>query len=131
MKKVWYGLLLILIASCSSTYKNNNIINKELFTDVLVDIHLTDGAMIARGYRVNKDSTKIKHYYEYVLIKHDITAVQLDNTIKYYSTKTDEYNKIYDEVMNKLAIKETEIGKKKGSPEIEANTKKGNKKTKD
>lgn len=110
MKRI---LLMILVAfmfqSCSKTDGKRPEIGKEQLVDVLFDIHLTDGYITYKGYRIDRNRDKIEGAYGYVLDKHNITPKQFHNTMKYYSTHMSEYEKIYNKVIEKITKYENEM----------------------
>jgi hypothetical protein len=85
---------------------NKDIINEDKFVDVLVDIHMADAIIVVKGYKINADSTKIRLYYNQVLVKHNVTQKQIENTFKYYTHKPKEFEKLYKVVSEKVAKKQ-------------------------
>jgi hypothetical protein len=109
MRKV---LLLLVFAvamlSCSHEDGDRPEIKKDVLINVLFDIHLTDGYLSYSGARIDRDRERIEGAYDYVLRKYNITPKQFSNTMKYYSRHTDDYEKLYNKVIEKLTKYETE-----------------------
>jgi len=109
---IFFVLLLINIFSCSKadlpTYSQD--IDKDTLIEILVDIHLAD-AMLAEKQLFDKnfEDTKIS-YYNYVYKKHNITRVEFNKTIEYYSYNPAEYVTIYVKVLEKLNRLNDELG---------------------
>jgi len=100
------------IYGCSSCKKNEAVIlDEDTFVDVLVDIHLADAILHANKYRINRDSVKIHLYYNDVLIKHNVTQKQIQNTIGYYTNHPKKFEKIYNKVSEKIVKLEEEYNK--------------------
>lgn len=112
MKRILLILLAaFLLQSCSESEGKRPEIKKEQLVDVLFDIHLTDGYLTYKGYRVDRNRDKIESAYGYVLDKHNITPKQFHNTMKYYSKHISEYEKLYNKVIEKLTKYEGEMMK--------------------
>ena len=111
--KMQRSCLLVLMAalaflSCSHKDGDRPEIKKNKLVDVLVDIHLTDGYLSYSGSRIDRNRDRIEGAYGYVLRKYDITPKQFGNTMKYYSSHLDDYEQIYNKVIEKLTKMETE-----------------------
>ena len=98
----------VLTFSCSKTKSNQNIIEKSKFIDVLVDIHIADATLVVKGFRPRTDSTKIRLYYNDVLLKHNVTQKQIQNTFKFYSRNPKKFEAIYEQVSEKIVKLEEE-----------------------
>ena len=96
------------LQSCSNKDGARPEIKKDKLVDVLVDIHLADGYLTYTGGRVDRNRDKIEGVYDYVLRKHNITPKQFHNTMIYYSYHIDDYEKLYNKVIEKLTKRETE-----------------------
>jgi response regulator RpfG family c-di-GMP phosphodiesterase len=105
-------LFLVVALSCSRGSSNYSIIGEEKMVDVLVDIHMADATLNVANLRVVADTSIIKLYYSDVLKKHNFTQKQFDNSIKYYSSKPKDFEKIYEKVSEKLAKLESEFQEK-------------------
>jgi hypothetical protein len=69
-------------------------------------MHILDGLFTVNYVRrkVAKDSIE---YYNAVFTNHGFTRSDFDTSINFYSQNIDEYDKIYEEVLNRLNEKET------------------------
>ena len=94
--------------SCSHEDGDRPEIKKDVLINVLFDIHLTDGYLSYSGARIDRDRDRIEGAYDYVRRKYNITPTQFSNTMKYYSRHTDDYEKLYNKVIEKLTKYETE-----------------------
>lgn len=110
MKKYLIAIILITMYSCSWVKnKEENIIEEKQFVDLLIDIHLADAVVSNEGYKLINDSVKLDLYYDYVLKKHNISRNKFKQTVIYYTKKPNEYNKIYEQVLEKLSKQEEEV----------------------
>lgn len=109
MRHFWQVVVLVFVLlSCSHEDGARPEIKKDKLVDVLVDIHLTDGYLTYSGSRIEHNRDRIEGAYSYVFRKHDITPKQFGNTMKYYGRHMDEYELLYNKVIEKLTLYETE-----------------------
>lgn len=109
-------VVFVVAQSCNRSEGSRPEIKKDRLTDVLVDIHLTDGYLSYSGARVDRDRERIIDSYSYILKKYDITPRQFHNTMIYYSRHIEEYEQIYNKVIEKLTLYEAEAMKDNSSP---------------
>ncbi|MCQ2375939.1 MAG: DUF4296 domain-containing protein [Salinivirgaceae bacterium] len=83
-------------------------IDRETLINVLVDVHLVDGYMTAKGYRPKDHSRIIGNAYNYVFEKYGITHSEFMNTMKWYSNRTDQLELVYNKVIVRLQAYEAE-----------------------
>lgn len=95
-------LLFLVIVSCRQQEKVKAEIDRDTFIDLLVDIHLADGYLNTQGYRVDVERGKISEGYSFVLKKHNVTPKQFLATVKYYTKHANQYDEIYNKVIEKL-----------------------------
>ncbi len=98
------AVLPVLLASCSNEPEvtGDAFVPREVFIDVLVDIHLVDGITQERMfYRRYKDVDSID-VLSPIFDKHGIDAASFDTTMYAYSRYPELYDQIYNEVLMKL-----------------------------
>lgn len=101
--------VVFLATSCSFIVnKNEDLIERDVFTDVLVDIHIADALLAEKGLRVNSDSVRISKYYDDVFKKHGVSRKMFEQTVVYYTEHSLDYKFIYDNVVEKLNYLEEE-----------------------
>lgn len=121
-KNVILLVILVVCYSCSWFDKaRKEIIKKEKFINVLVDIHLADAVLSQEGLELLNDTLKVDLYYDDILKKHNISANQLKQTIAYYTNKPSEYNKVYEQVLEIISQQEERIRNQK-TKEIDTKT---------
>lgn len=120
MKYIFYiFLFVVLFNSCSNTVdKAKAIIPADSMANILADVHLADATL---SVIMNKEKfTQVDNYYSSVLQKYNISKARLDSSISYYSSRGDEFEKIYEDVMFILSEKEgiTVAEKEEEKPKI-------------
>jgi len=89
--------------------KHPDIIPKDKFISILVDIHLADAVLSISSIKKIYTREKSQIYYNQVLEVHGFTITQFNNTIKSYSKKPAKLDKIYEEVLAELSKLEGSI----------------------
>lgn len=96
------ALFLIMAAGCKHDPKPAEALSKDVFIEVLTDIHIAEGIYSERN-RLPFDSLKSELLYESVLKKHNVTEGEIVATTVYYSRHPREYDKIYSEVLSNIS----------------------------
>ena len=92
-------LLSVLLSAC--TPRPRNVLSKKKMTEVLYDLHKTDGVVLVKGYNFNHDE-ELKKFYESTLLKHGVTQAQFDSSLVWYTDNPKRFNKIYPRVIARL-----------------------------
>lgn len=111
-------MLAIMMHACNIANKPKAEIERDVFVDLLVDIHLADGYLNTQGYRTDVERDKITQGYIFVLKKHKVSPRQFMATMKYYSENTKAYDEVYNKVIEKLTKLQSEHSPTKISNEI-------------
>ena len=102
MKRIFYIIFLLLfIGSCTSRtiYKKpENLIGKEQMIQIWTDIYIATAARSQKTIRLEKD----KNYIPMVLKNHNIDSIQFSDSNLYYTSRIDEYEKMFEEVQKRL-----------------------------
>ena len=102
MKRIFYIIFLLLfIGSCTSRtiYKKpENLIGKEQMIQIWTDIYIATAARSQKTIRLEKD----KNYIPMVLKNHNIDSIQFSESNLYYTSRIDEYEKMFEEVQKRL-----------------------------
>lgn len=86
------------MAKKSDLEKPTNIIREDIFTKILADFALAESAANLNVQKTNIQ--KIDSVYAFdPLTENNVRRTQYDSTIAYYSTHTEEYKKIYENVI--------------------------------
>lgn len=102
MKSIFYIIfLLFFLGSCTSRtiYKKpENLIEKEQMIQIWTDIYIATAARSQKTISLEKD----KNYMPMVLKNHNIDSVQFSESNLYYTSRIDEYEKMFEEVQKRL-----------------------------
>ncbi|NOQ25938.1 MAG: DUF4296 domain-containing protein [Bacteroidales bacterium] len=118
MKKTVFIIIVVLVSSCTKEIKTPEyVIPHDKMVSIIGDMHIIDGLFTVNNVRrkFTKDSID---YYNAIFTNHGYTRSDFDTSINFYSNNIDEYDKIYEEVLNRLNEMETII--KKESAEKQA-----------
>ena len=119
MKKTTLSYFLILLsAACFSCRdkgfpKPENLVSEKEMVNILYDIHL--GEAWSNHYRIDNKSKKItsKDLYFSVLKKHKVADSIFEQSVVFYSSMPKKYEKIYQQVIDRLNMLEQETNKQK------------------
>jgi hypothetical protein len=97
--------LFVLLSACNRIPKD--VLSEEKMSDVLFEIHLSEGTFDV--YQFSKYSDAKKHYYKYLLDKQGVSLAQFDTSISWYSNHLDVYERVYENVLQKLKDRQKEV----------------------
>ena len=84
----------------------SNVLKKEVMVKVLTDIHLTDAILQLKSNKpkefIHLSSTKM---YDAILKENKISSAQFDSSLKYYTSNPAVMKEIYEEVVEKISLK--------------------------
>jgi len=100
---ILFSIILFFAISCNN---NDEIINKDKFILILLDIHKGNAIFSEKKFIDITLKKKNASYYNYYFKKHNITKAQFEKTLSYYSQNLEEYLKIYDDVIAKFTEEE-------------------------
>ncbi len=114
MKTVsWVFILFFLIViSCSEQEKRirkKDVIPDDELIALLADIHIADGILDMPSYLKKYPGRDSISNYNDVIHQHGFTRERFDMTLKYYSNNPDDFELIYEKVLNKLSQLESEV----------------------
>ncbi len=109
MKKIFFLILIILEIACQSDKTPEGIIPEDEFIRILAELHIADAVLTEKGLydRKLKDSTE--SYYNYILVKHNMSRAKFDSSLLYYGKNTQHLNEMYDQVIAILKEKYNRI----------------------
>ena len=118
IKKHILSLIILLVAfiSCENPIveKPENLIKKDKMIDIMVDAHLAEAAF---NMRHNQDSLVMKSsstdFYYSVLEDHQIPDSVFEKSFVYYASFPKQFEKMYQDVMNRLNQMEQEFSGRK------------------
>jgi len=116
MKYTWFLFLSLILFSCYNdnekevAYDDDLIIPQEKFTEILTDIHLVEGVL---NIEVNDNNLVIdsisREYFDVMMKKYDVTEIQFNTSMEYYTFHIQELDKILEQVITNLSVKESEV----------------------
>lgn len=102
MKRIFYTIFFLLfLGSCTgrTIYKKpENLIEKEQMIQIWTDIYIATAARSQKTISLEKD----KNYIPMVLKNHKIDSIQFSESNIYYTSRIDEYEKMFEEVQKRL-----------------------------
>lgn len=101
---ILFSFCLIFI-SCSQEKTPKGIIEKQKMINAMVDFQITDSYL---NQVINKDTMLMQAHsrYNYIFKKYGIDSAQFSRSLLYYSNKPDEFNKMFNGVLDSLNMKE-------------------------
>lgn len=81
----------------------SDLINKETFISILVDMHLLEGANSLNLVEINKARINQNVYQELIFKKYGVTKVTFNVSLKFYSSDFLLMQEIYDGVITELS----------------------------
>ena len=95
--------ILILLFGCEDNKPGKDLIPPEKLVPVLVDMHLVYALQSSATIRNIARDVDSVDTYGYIYDKYDITRVQFDSTIAWYSRHPKIFMDIYDQVIMELS----------------------------
>jgi EAL domain-containing protein (putative c-di-GMP-specific phosphodiesterase class I) len=104
-------MLLFFLASCRGTHSDNPIIDKEKFIAILIDIHLTEASLMQSNPFEKGRTVSMIMQYDKIFEKHQVSREDFMQTFDYYRQHPKEMDELYNEITERMTIKEAEISK--------------------
>jgi hypothetical protein len=109
LPRSFYLLLLLIILIPEGCIRKKQIsgkefIPREVFVDVLVDIHLMDGITNDRKFYRRYENVDSIDYLGPIFEKHQVTLQMFDTTMYAYSRHPELMDQVYNDVLMKLNI---------------------------
>ena len=116
MKRLLFLFVLLLLQACYHDRspeveipKEDPPVSPEMMSDILVDMHLAQSTikeMQAQGKNIDGIS---EEYHALILKKYGVSREDFDKSLEYYNYRTDDLKAIYEEVITKLSLMESEL----------------------
>jgi hypothetical protein len=112
MKLINRLLILMFLTSCYGTatgpdFNMNLVEPADSMVTLLTDLHLADGEVSVLKNKEHTAGQLSSEYFEAILKKHDLTREEFEESMRYYSFHTEELDKIYEEIITNLSLKES------------------------
>jgi hypothetical protein len=85
------------------------IVSADEMENILVDVFLAEGAVGVSDVYHQDVRYYTRHYYNFILKKHNITAEQFQKSFEYYASELDEMEKIMTDVIDNLSQKQSQV----------------------
>ncbi len=112
-----FFLLLLGMAACEESIveKPENLLKREKMIEMMTDMHLAEAVFQSRRYQDSLiERTTSADFYYSVLEEYNVADSVFEKSFVYYASNPREFEKMYQDVMNKLSEIEQEYsGRKK------------------
>lgn len=122
MKKLFIAIMLfvLIVASCTKKTESSEgketdskeIISSEKMGSLLIDVLLTESAVMTKQLQYNDAGYYTMKYYDYIFKSNGVTALQFKTSLDYYAANTEEFSKIMADVVDSLSLMQSEISNK-------------------
>ncbi len=116
MKKAGFlFILILLLSSCYNTHDGNkipkpdNLIGKDKLVLVIADMEIAESTIREKQNLGQEIDGLQERFYLAIFQKHEITKEQFENSMAYYKQDLDELSDIYEEVITRLSMMESEV----------------------
>jgi len=96
--------LIIILFGCSNNNVPKDLIPEDSLVLIIVDMHLADAILIEPSVQQKQFVINKTKFYNVVLDKHSITKEEFQKNIDYYSNNPEQFNKVYEKVIEELTI---------------------------
>ncbi|MFC2087252.1 DUF4296 domain-containing protein [Bacteroidota bacterium] len=96
-------VLFILFISCDTARRNEGLIPRDDFIQIIVEMHIIEGLFQTRQVREQFNQKYYTFYIDDYFESKKYTREQFEKTIEYYAENFVEYNLIYDKVIEELS----------------------------
>ena len=106
MKNILLALFILSLFSCSennSQLMSVDVIDKTSFVRILEEVHLIEAEyQLTKINKKEKSANKLINDYTKLYSKFEITELQFENTMNYFSNHSEELEAVYSEVLINL-----------------------------
>jgi hypothetical protein len=104
--RFWIVLLVVFFISCGT--RDKDLIPRRKFIHVLADLHIADAIAMKNMDQSDPYRLDSASLYAAVFSKHAVTRAMFDSTVRYYTARPEEFQKLYNQVIAELKKSETE-----------------------
>lgn len=115
MKKLFlFNIIFLLVISFTSCKKKQveipvDILKQKEMIAVLADVQIAEAALTQQATKGKLASDYTASYYKFVFEKHKITSQEFKRSMNWYTLHPDMLDKVYEEVINQLSKKQSEV----------------------
>ena len=114
-KLLLLSICLLLISSCytihdnTTVYKPDNLIEKDTIILILADVEVAESALRQKQNLGHEIGEAREAYYHAIFTQYEISREQFDSSMAYYKQDLEAINDIYEDVLTRLSVIESEI----------------------
>ncbi len=106
---------ILMISSCYSTHNDErvpepeNLIGKDKIVLILADVEIAESALRQKqnfGHEIGEEK---EAYFRSIFTQYGVTREQFDSSMAYYRQDLETINTIYEEVITRLSVIESEV----------------------
>ena len=115
MKKILSLIIapvIFLTISCNENpqqFSKREVIERETFVSILVDLHLMDALTDGTRFHNEFHPKDTLDLYSKIFDKYQVTQAEFDSTVANYSRNPDMYLDVYDDVLMELSMRLDEV----------------------
>lgn len=115
MLKYSICFLFFTFLSCAGENGQNetpeNILDEDKMISVLIDLHIADSVLELEKTPKDSAAIKLASYQDQILQKHNVEKTKYEKTLKYYKNNPAKFEKLYEKLLQKMNIMESELNK--------------------
>lgn len=105
LKHLLFIILFFSVLGCDQKTKTiDDVLPKDSLISIIVDMHLGDAILMEPTIQYKEFVVNKPEYYSFILQRHSVTKELFQESIDYYSQNPEEYEKMYDIVMEKITV---------------------------
>lgn len=115
IKKLLYLITgIIIMSSCYSVHddikntKPENLIAREKMILILADVEIVESALRQKQNTGQEINSTREVYYHTIFNNHQVSKEQFDSSLLYYKQDAETMNEIYEDVITRLSLMESE-----------------------
>lgn len=102
MKNLIIAILTLTMVACGAGADKEGILQPEEFEKMMYEIHIADALLKHKNMSDRKLKKFNESYYNHIFLKYNISPSGFERNVRHYSEKTEEYQKMYKRVLNRL-----------------------------
>ena len=113
--KIFILAVVVSVFASSCQRRPSGVLNTVEMENLLFDMHVMEGAMSANGADYNNPQMKEK-YFQALLKKYDVTPVQFDSSVSWYTKHPKFFERIYVNIDARLKKMTADVDHRKYHP---------------
>lgn len=110
IRLIVFSLVLFGLLACTpSPRKPKFVPEEEEMAILLADIYEVEAAISQNGQQIDRNDTRFVGYYKSVLDKHELTKLEFDSAVSWYSAHPLIFAEVYDDVISILSRRDAQL----------------------